>query len=69
MQKIILKPLKSKKQLRNISSKKVVAAGFTDDKEQFFSMTFALENGEKQDVTIAFETRTPRVFISNIYTI
>lgn len=35
MSRIILKPLRSKKQLRKVSFKDVVSAGFTDDTEQF----------------------------------
>ena len=67
MQKIVLKPLKSKKQLRNVSHQNVSMAGFTDENEHFFTVTFDIEDGEKQDLTIVFETRTPRVFLSNTY--
>ena len=67
MSKIILKPLRSKKQLRKISFKNVVSAGFTDDNEQFFTVTFDVESGVKQDLTIIFETRSPRLYISGEY--
>lgn len=65
--KIILKPLRSKKQLRNISFKEVTSAGFTDDGEQFFTISFDVGNGSKQDLTFIFETRSPRLFLSNVY--
>lgn len=67
MGRIILKPLRSKKQLRKISFKDVVSAGFTDDTEQFFTISFNVENGARQDLTVAFETRSPRVYISEEY--
>lgn len=67
MSKIILKPLKSKKQLRKISFKDVVFAGFTDDNEQFFTISFDVGNGKRADLTVAFETRSPRVYISEAY--
>ena len=41
MSRIILKPLRSRKQLRKISFKDVVSAGFTDDLEQFFTISFS----------------------------
>lgn len=67
MKKIILKPLKSRKQLRNISFKNVLSAGHTDDSETYFTITFDIGNGKRQDLTVAFETRSPRVFISETY--
>lgn len=67
MRKIILKPLRSRKQLRKISFKDVVSAGFTDDSEQFFTISFSVGGGAKQDLTVAFETRSPRVYLSNEY--
>ena len=67
MSKIILKPLRSRKQLRKISFKDVTSAGFTDDNEQFFTVTFDVESGIKQDLTIIFEARTPRLYLSNEY--
>lgn len=67
MKKIILKPLKSRKQLRAVSFKNVLSAGHTDDAETYFTITFDIGNGKRQDVTIAFETRSPRVFISETY--
>lgn len=67
MSRIILKPLRSKKQLRKISFKDVVSAGFTDDTEQFFTISFDVGNGARQDLTVAFETRSPRVYLSSEY--
>ena len=67
MSKIILKPLRGRKQLRKISFKDVVSAGFTDDLEQFFTISFSVGDGAKQDLTVAFETRSPRVYLSNEY--
>lgn len=66
--RIVLKQLKSKKQLRKVSFRKVVSAGFTSDDERYFTITFDCGEGTMQDLTIAFETRTPRAFISDIYT-
>jgi len=65
--KIFLKPLRSKKQLRKISFKDVVSAGFTDDTERFFTISFDAGNERKVDLSILFETRTPRIYISNEY--
>lgn len=67
MSKIILKPLRSKKQLRKISFKDVMSAGFTDDTKQFFTISFDVGNGARQDLTVAFETRSPRVYLSSKY--
>ena len=67
MSKIILKPLKSKKQLRTISFQNVVSAGFVDENEQFFTISFDVDNGERQDLTIIFETRSPRLYLSGKY--
>ena len=67
MSKIILKPLKSRKQLRKISFKDVISAGFTDDIEQFFTISFDIGNGVRQDLTVIFETRSPRIYISGEY--
>lgn len=68
MSRIMLKPLRSKKQLRKIAFKDVISAGYTDDSEKYFTITFNTENGIKQDLTISFETRTPRVYLSDTYT-
>lgn len=65
--KILLKPLRSKKQLRKISFAEVIRGGFTDDEERFFTLTFDVGNEKKVDLSILFETRTPRVYISNEY--
>lgn len=68
MNRIVMKPIKSRKQLRKIAFKDVVAAGFTDDSEKFFVITFNTENGTKVDLSVVFETRTPRVYLSDSYT-
>ena len=67
MSRVLLRPLKSRKQLRKIAFKDVVAAGFTDDSEKFFVITFNTENGTKVDLSVVFETRTPRTYISEEY--
>lgn len=67
MSRVILKPLKNRRQLREISFKNVVSGGFTDEDEKFFTISFDVGNGEKQDLTIIFETKSPRLFISNAY--
>ena len=68
MNRIVMKPLRSKKQLRKIAFKDVISAGFTDDSEKFFVITFNTENGTKVDLSVVFETRTPRVYLSDSYT-
>ena len=67
MSKIILKPLKSKKQLRTVSFQNVIFAGFVDENEQFFTISFDVGKGERQDLTIIFETRSPRLYLSGKY--
>ena len=67
MNRIVMKPLRSKKQLRKIAFKDGEAAGFTDDSEKFFVITFNTENGTKVDLSVVFETRTPRTYISEEY--
>ena len=68
MNRIVMKPLRSKKQLRKIAFRNVISAGFSDDTERFFIITFDTENGEKIDLSVVFETRTPRVYVSDSYT-
>lgn len=68
MSRVLLKPLKSRKQLRKIAFKDVISAGFTDDSEKYFTITFDTKAGTKQDLIISFETRTPRVYLSDSYT-
>ena len=68
MNRIVMKPLRSKKQLRKIAFNDVISAGFTSDDEKYFTITFNTENGTKQDLTISFETRTARVYLSDSYT-
>lgn len=68
MNRIVMKPLKSKKQLRKIAFKDVEEAGFTSDDEKYFVITFNTENGTKVDLSVVFETRTPRIYLSDSYT-
>ena len=68
MSRIVMKPLRSKKQLRKIAFKDVISAGFTSDDEKYFTIIFDTKAGTKQDLTISFETRTPRVYLSDSYT-
>ena len=68
MSRVLLKPIKSRKQLRKIAFEDVISAGFTSDDEKYFSITFDTKAGTKQDLTISFETRTPRVYLSDSYT-
>lgn len=67
MQKVILKGLRSKKQLAAIANKLVLCAGFADDDEKNFEITFDCENGSKRDLVISFETRSPHIYISDEY--
>ena len=67
MSRVLLRPIKSRKQLRKIAFKDVVAAGFTDDSEKYFTITFNTENGTKVDLSVVFETRTPRTYIYQEY--
>lgn len=67
MNRIVMKPLRSKKQLRKIAFKDVEEAGFTSDDEKYFTITFNTENGTKVDLSVVFETRTPRTYISEEY--
>lgn len=68
MSRVLLRPIKSRKQLRKIAFKDVISAGFTDDSEKYFTITFNTENGTKVDLSVVFETRTPRVYLSDSYT-
>lgn len=53
--------------MQKVTFKKVIEAGFTDEQGRFFVISFDTEDGTRQDLTIVFETRTPRVFISDKY--
>lgn len=68
MTRVFLNTLKSKKQLRNLSHQKIIHAGFGDDKERFFEISFETESGNMQDLTISFESRTPKIYVSDPYT-
>lgn len=67
MTRVFLHALKSYKQLKKCSYERVVSAGFVDEKENFFEVTFDIGNGKRQDLVIVFETRTPRIYISDLY--
>lgn len=67
MQKVILKGLRSKRQLTAIANKPVLCARFADDEEKNFEITFDCENGRKRDLVISFETRSPHIYISDEY--
>lgn len=53
--------------MKKISFADVVRGGFTDEEEKFFTLTFDIGNGRKVDLSIVFEAKTPRVYISNGY--
>lgn len=67
MIRIFYNQLRSRKQLRTINCQKVVSASFEDEKEKSFCITFDCENGKKRDLMILFETRTPKIYISDDY--
>ncbi len=67
MTRVFFHTLKSKKQLKKFSGKKIISAEFTDETGKFFEISFDVGNDKKQDILISFETRTPHVFISDIY--
>lgn len=67
MRKILLKALRSRRQLDKLDLRRLVSAGFTDDGKKYFTFTFDASNGMKQDLTISFETRTPRIYLSDCY--
>lgn len=65
--KIYFNPLRSKKQLKAISLKRVVAAGYTDESEKMFVISFDVGGQNRRDLTILFESRTPRIYLSDVY--
>lgn len=67
MQRVILKGLRSKKQLKEIANKEVLCAGFADDEEKNFEITFDCGEGKKIDLLVSFETRSPHIYISDAY--
>lgn len=67
MAKVYLHELKSKKQLRKIDCKPVVSAGFTDDQEKEFTITFDRENGKCVDLSIFFGSSKPQIYVSEEY--
>ena len=67
MSRVLLRPIKSRKQLRKIAFKDVISAGFTDDSEKFFVITFNTENGTKVDLSVVFFLFLQRTYISEEY--
>lgn len=67
MEKLIFKPLVSKKQLCKLKAKKVIKSDFLDENSKDFAVTFEVAKGKKIDLLVSFDTRTPRVFISGEY--
>lgn len=65
MQRVMLKGLRSKKQLAEITDRPVLCAGFTNDTN--FQITFSCEDRGKRDLVISFDTRSPHVYISEEY--
>lgn len=68
MIKVTFRQLRGRSQLAPFSFKKVVSAGFTDDTAKEFCITFAVgQKGERRDLSIVFESRTPQIFVSDVY--
>lgn len=67
MQKIVMKSLKSKKQLFTISDKPVLQASFVDEEKKNFGIIFDSGDGNRRDLVISFETRSPHVYVSDEY--
>lgn len=63
MKKILLKGLRSKRQLRECAEGKVVSANYADDTERDFIISFECSDGMR-DLVISFETRSPHIYIS-----
>lgn len=67
MIRVNLRTLKSRRQLAPVDYKKVISAGFADENCEQFCITFDVGNGNLRDLSIFFETRTPHIFISDVY--
>ena len=67
MIRIVYKELRSKKQLMALCSKRVVSFGEADDSVKVFEIVFDCGNEKRRDLLISFETRTPKLFISDVY--
>nr|DAW80313.1 MAG TPA: hypothetical protein [Caudoviricetes sp.] len=69
MTKVSLKPLHKITQLKGLKACNCVACGYEGN---MFTMTFQLDNADAeeilQDLTIIFEKRVPKVYISEPYT-
>ena len=68
MTKVLLKPLHKISQLKKLRACNCVACGYEGN---MFTMTFQLDNADAeeilQDLTIIFEKRIPKVYISEPY--
>lgn len=65
--RVFYNQLKKRKQLKLLSFKKVLSAGFQDENNKQFVIEFDMENGQKKDLMILFEKGKPEVFISDSY--
>lgn len=65
--KIYFNPLRSKKQLKVIAGRNVVSAGYSDSTEKMFTIVFDVGGQYRRDLTIMFESRTPRIYLSDVY--
>jgi hypothetical protein len=65
--KIILKPLKSKKQFNELHKVKPLKASF-DETGTLYTTTYRISDGRLVDVMIDFNTRQPKLLVSNFYT-
>lgn len=63
MQKVILKGLRSKRQLTAIANKLVSCAGFADDEEKNFEITFDCGNGRKRDFVIFWNQKSTYLYL------
>lgn len=67
--KVLLKPLHKMSQLKKLRAFSCVACGYEGN---MFTMTFQLDNADVeeilQDLSIIFEKRIPKVYISEPYT-
>ena len=67
--RVILKQLRGRAGLTPLNGKRVLFAGFTDEDCENFIITFSTgKSGEKRDLLISFESRTPAIYVSEAYT-
>ena len=67
MKRINFKRLLSAKQLKDVSCEKVISAGFEDEEEKWFCITFQLDDGRKKDLAIIFDREKMEVCVSEKY--